>query len=169
MVLYEDEFSLSNTATVSYQWALRGQQPKVKCKQRKRERQTVFGTVCPESGQIVISFTDKGNSETFIKHLRKVIKVFKGKHLILVLDNVKYHHAKRLTPFLSKHPNLEFMFLPSYCPDLNPIERVWWLMRKRITHNRYVESMQERKIKFWMMFSHYLKPNEELKKICVLN
>jgi hypothetical protein len=69
--LFEDEFSLSNTATVSYCWSIKGVQPKVDCKQRKRERQTVFGTVNPDSGQIIISFADKGNSLTFKKHLKK--------------------------------------------------------------------------------------------------
>jgi transposase len=168
--LFEDEFSLSNTATVSYQWAVRGQQPKVICKQRHRERQSVFGTVNPESGQIVISFADKGNSTTFKKHLRKVVKAFNGKKIILILDNVRYHHAKKLAPFLEKHKDhLELLFLPPYCPDLNPIERVWWFMRKKITHNRYLESLTQRKAKFWMMFSHFIQPNDQLKNICVLN
>ena len=160
--MFEDEFSLSNTATVSYRWSIKGKQPVVQCKQRKRERQTVFGTVNPDSGQIVISFSDKGNSLTFKKHLKKVVRAYKGKKIILVLDNVRYHHALRLKPFLYEHEDhLELMFLPPYSPNLNPIERVWWFMRKRITHNRYIETLKERKTKFWMMFSHYLYPNGE--------
>lgn len=168
--MYEDEFSLSNTATVSYNWAEKGCQPIVECKQRKRERQTVFGSVNPDSGQIVISFEDKGNSSTFKKHLKKVMWEYKNDKIIMVLDNVRYHHALKLRPFLEAHKDqLELMFLPPYSPNLNPIERVWWLMRKKITHNRYVETLKERKIKFWRMFSHYLIPNEDLKNICVLN
>jgi transposase len=128
----------------------------------------VFGTVNPDSGQIIISFSDKGNSSTFKMHLKKVVRAYKGKKIILVLDNVRYHHALRLKPFLHEHEDhLELMFLPPYSPNLNPIERVWWLMRKRITHNRYIETLKERKAKFWIMFSHY--PNDELKNICVLN
>lgn len=142
----------------------------VECKQRKRERQTVFGSVNPHSGQIVVSFEDKGNSSTFKKHLKKVIWEYKNDKIIMVLDNVRYHHALKLKPFLEAHKDqLELMFLPPYSPNLNPIERVWWLMRKKITHNRYVETLKERKIKFWRMFSHYLIPNEDLKNICVLN
>jgi hypothetical protein len=38
--LFEDEFSLSNTATVHYQWGKKGKQPTISCKQRQRERQT---------------------------------------------------------------------------------------------------------------------------------
>jgi transposase len=125
--------------------------------------------VNPISGQIVISFAEKGNSATFKKHLKKVIKSLQDEKLIIVLDNVRYHHAKKLKPFLEQNrERLELMFLPPYSPDLNPIERVWWFMRKKITHNRYLHTLQERKAKFWMMFSHYLYPNDELKNICVL-
>lgn len=124
----------------------------------------------PISGQIVISFAEKGNSATFKKHLKKVIKSLQDEKLIIVLDNVKYHHAKKLKPFLEQNrERLELMFLPPYSPDLNPIERVWWFMRKKITHNRYLHTLKERKAKFWMMFSHYLYPNDDLKNICVLN
>lgn len=124
----------------------------------------------PISGQIVISFAEKGNSATFKKHLKKVIKSLQYEKLIIVLDNVKYHHAKKLKPFLEQNrERLELMFLPPYSPDLNPIERVWWFMRKKITHNRYLHTLKERKAKFWMMFSHYLHPNDDLKNICVLN
>jgi len=126
--------------------------------------------VNPISGQIVISFAEKGNSATFKKHLKKVIKSLPDEKLIIVLDNVKYHHAKKLKPFLEQNRvRLELMFLPPYSPDLNPIERVWWFMRKKITHNRYLHTLKERKAKFWMMFSHYLYPNDDLKNICVLN
>jgi len=126
--------------------------------------------VNPISGQIVISFAEKGNSATFKKHLKKVIKSLQYEKLIIVLDNVKYHHAKKLKPFLEQNrERLELMFLPPYSPDLNPIERVWWFMRKKITHNRYLHTLKERKAKFWMMFSHYLHPNDDLKNICVLN
>ena len=63
----------------------------------------------------------------------------------MVLDNVRYHHSKRLAPILERYnARIELIFLPPYSPDLNPVERVWWVMRKEITHNRYVKSMEER-------------------------
>ncbi len=84
----------------------------------------------------------------------------------MILDNVRYHHAKKLNQFLFNHPKLEILYLPPYSPDLNPIERAWWYMRKSITHNRFLLSLNDRKIKFWQMFSHFLKPNEKLLKVC---
>ena len=169
-MLYEDEFSLSYTATIGHSWSLKGIQPKVICKQRKRERETVFGSFNYDTGQITISFADKGNSITFKKHLRKVLYEYrKAPKVIIVLDNVAYHHAKRIKHWLSNHPKLELFFLPPYSPDLNPIERAWWYMRKKITHNRFMLSLKERKAAFWRMFSAFLKPNEELKTVCEIN
>lgn len=169
-MLYEDECSMSNTATVSYAWSKKGVQPQVICKQRKRERQTVFGSYNYGTGQITVSFADKGNSYTFKEHLKKVLRVYKtAPKIIIVLDNVAYHHAKRISAWVARNPKLELFFLPPYSPDLNAVERAWWYMRKKITHNRFIKTLKERKIAFWKMFSHFLKPNEELKIVCEIN
>jgi len=88
-LLYEDEFSLSNTATVGYQWSAKGKQPKVACKQSKRERQTVFGSLNYDTGQMIVSFADKGNSKTFKRYLRKVLSAYRDvPKIIMVLDNI---------------------------------------------------------------------------------
>lgn len=83
-----------------------------------------------------------------------------------MLDNVAYHHAKKISKWLERHPVLELFFLPPYSPDLNAIERAWWYMRKKITHNRHLKTLKVRKVVFWKMFSHFLKPNDELKNVC---
>ncbi len=119
---------------------------------------------------MVINFSDKGNYKSFKKHLKKILHTYKdAQKIILVLDNVRYHHAKLLEEFLEQNKRLEILYLPPYSPDLNPIERAWWFMRKSITHNRYLESMKVRKAKFWQMFSHFLIPNEKLLTICAIN
>ena len=147
---------MSNTATVSYQWSKKGQQPEITCKQRQRERQTVFGSYIYDSGQITVSFADRGNGQSFKKHLKKVLWTYReSPKIIMVLDNVAYHHSKKITGWLRKNAKLEFFFLPPYSPDLNAIETACWYMRKKITHNRYVKTLKERKVQFWKMFSHY--------------
>ena len=88
--------------------------------------------------------------------------------IILYTDNVSFHHSKKINNFVSFHPKLEVRYLPAYSPDMNPVKRVWWYMRKKITHNRYLETIKERMGKFWKLFSQCLKPNELIKKICVI-
>jgi len=168
--LFEDEFSLSNTATVSHGWALKGQQPIVKCIQKCKERQTVFGSVQPKTGKMVISFANRGNYQSFKKHLKKVLWEYReAPKIVMILDNVRFHHARLLKVFLQKHTKLELMYLPAYSPELNPIERAWWFMRKSITHNRFILSLKERKVLFWKMFSHFFCSNEKMKLICAIN
>jgi transposase len=129
-----------------------------------------MGCVNPQTGQVTVQSHEKGNAKTFKKFLKKVLLNYQGKQITMVLDNVRYHHAKMLKPFLERNKNrINLLFLPAYSPDLNPIERVWWFMRKKITHNRYVSSLNERLIKFWMLFSQFQKPNEEIKRICNIN
>ena len=167
--MFQDEFSLSNTATLCATWSPKGKQPEVISKQSKKERVTGFGTVNPLTGQLVANFAEAGNANTFKKHLRKVLKAYRGKQKIIIyVDNVRFHHAKILKPFLQAHPELELRYLPAYSPDLNPVERVWWYMRKSITHNRYLSSIKERIAKFWQLLSGCLIPNLLLKNICVI-
>ena len=152
---------------MGYKWSRKGQQPAVMSKQRGRERCTGMGSYNYGTGQITVSFHKKGNYRSLKKHLKKVLYIYRGhSKIILVLDNVRYHHAKLLKSWLQKHPELELVYLPPYSPELNPIERAWWYMRKKITHNRYVRTLSERKAAFWKMFSHFAKPNEELKGVC---
>ena len=167
MVVFEDEASLSNTATVSYDWSEKGRQPIICQPQRKKERKTIFGCVCPEDGTLVTDIADRGNTATFFKFLIKAVKSFAGKKLYMVLDNVRFHHAKRLKPILERYRHrIELLFLPPYSPDLNPVERVWWLMRKKVTHNRWVQSMEKR----IDIFNSWIDctPKMQIKNVCNL-
>ncbi|MDR2651893.1 MAG: transposase, partial [Prevotellaceae bacterium] len=86
--------------------------------------------------------------------------------ILLVLDNARYHHAKILQPWLDSVSDiLELFFLPPYSPDMNAIEMLWKKTRRNVTHNRYLESLDNMcyDIKqYWLQFT---KPNEELMKL----
>ena len=53
------------------------------------------------------------------------------------LDNARYHHAKLVQEWLARPGcRIKLHFIPSYCPHLNPIERMWGLMHRNVTHNK---------------------------------
>ena len=162
---------MSNTAVVSYKWSEKGKQPLITQKQSGRERRTLFGSVNPITGEVIAQQAEKGNAKSFKKYLKKVLDYYKSEQgkIHMILDNVRYHHAKLLKPFLEKNKDrLELLFLPAYSPDFNPIERVWWYMRKKISNNRHVETLKERMKNFWKLFSHYQKPNNFIPQLCNL-
>ena len=53
------------------------------------------------------------------------------------LDNARYHHAKLVQEWLAQPGcRIALHFIPPYCPHLNPIERLWGLMHRHVTHNK---------------------------------
>jgi len=49
---------------------------------------------------------------------------------VIILDNATFHR-KSVLKVLAQRYNCDVLFLPPYSPDLNPIEKKWaWLKRK---------------------------------------
>ena len=95
-------------------------------------------------------YSRQGKYRYIFSFMVKAVRAFAGRKLYMLLDNVRYHHAKRLKPILERYKHkIELVFLPPYSLDLNPVERVWWLMRKTVTHNRWVQSIAIIHIKFF--------------------
>lgn len=91
-----------------------------------RKSVACFGAVSLSTGKFVRAMCSVFNAETFQSFLKKLLRHrSRGKRMVIVLDNAKYHHAVLLAPFLRKHRGiLSLLFLPPYSPQLAPIERV---------------------------------------------
>ena len=61
--------------------------------------------------------------------------------IYLILDNARYYHANLVSEFVKQHPRIKLMFLPSYSPNLNLIERLWLFFEKKILYNRYYRDL----------------------------
>jgi DDE superfamily endonuclease len=84
--------------------------------------------------------------QTFAAHLRDIARVYPatlGKPVVLTIDNAPWHQAAAIREVLAAHPQLRLYRLPSYSPQLNPIERLWRVLRRRATHNRLFVTMAE--------------------------
>ena len=133
-----------------------------------KKNTSLFGGVNADTGKFVSLFEKTFDADSFKRFLRKLLKSRrKNKRMLLVLDNARYHHAVLLKPFLHKHRNhLSLIFLPSYSPELNAIERVWKLLRRLSTHNRYFESLELLKNAIKKQLRFWYRPNQTLIKLC---
>jgi transposase len=106
-----------------------------------RVRTNIHAALNLENGNIVFTNTLTVDAKSTISLLKKIENTNKDKRKIyVILDNARYHHAKIVRKWLN-HPNcrIELIFLPPYCPHLNPIERLWGVLHKYVTHNKYYE------------------------------
>jgi transposase len=62
--------------------------------------------------------------------------------ITLVLDNARYQKCA-LVQNLASSLGIEWLFLPSYSPNLNLIERLWWFVRKESLNSTYYEAFEQ--------------------------
>ena len=77
--------------------------------------------------------------QAFALHLRQVAKVYPAAQhgrVVLTIDNAPWHQGEVIRQVLQEHPHLELYRLPSYSPQMNLVERLWKVLRRRATHNR---------------------------------
>ena len=84
----------------------------------------------------------------FADHLRHVGRMYPQEQfsrVVLLIDNAPWHRGQPINEALAENPHLTFKPLPSYSPQLNPIERFWKVLRRRATHNRLFDTIADLK------------------------
>jgi hypothetical protein len=94
-----------------------------------------FGAVRLRDGKFIfareLNRFDAMTTWNFLRLLRRR-SLNSKRRAIVITDNAKYHHAKLHSAWRQKNEgHFRLDYLPPYSPDLNPIERVWKLTRKR--------------------------------------
>ena len=106
--------------------------------------------------------------EAFASHLRHIGRVYpKEKHprVVVVIDNAPWHRGKPIDAAMGDNPHLEFKRLPSYSPQLNPIERFWKKLRRRATHNRLFDTLADLKTSLRASLSYFQTVRHRVRSI----
>lgn len=119
-VFSQDESRLGLLTVRRRRLTARGVQP-VGLVQHTFEWFYVYGAVAPTTGERFFLELPYLNAESFQLFVDAFAEAFSDSLNILLLDNSGAHTAQRLT----MPANVRLVFLPPYCPELNPIERVW--------------------------------------------
>lgn len=75
-------------------------------------------------------------AQTVCEMLRLLAGTYSGLPITVVLDNARYQRCK-LVQALAQEINIELLFLPSYSPNLNLIERFWKFVKKQCLYSKY--------------------------------
>jgi transposase len=138
-----DELDIHLLAKVGYQWMPKGTQIKVPTP-GKNQKQYLAGALDYRTGQMRYVIGTRKNSALFLQLLQSLESSCgpKVRRIFLVLDNFKIHKSKVVNCWLEKHPRFHFLWLPSYCPMTNPIERAFGDVHDKCTRNHRRESLR---------------------------
>jgi transposase len=106
--------------------------------------------------------------EAFAAHLRHVGRQYPAdanKRVVLIIDNAPWHRGRPIEEALADCPHLEFKRLPSYSPQLNPIERFWKKLRRRATHNRLFDTLADLKASLRASLCYFQTMRHKVKSI----
>lgn len=133
-----------------------------------RKSVACFGAVSLSTSKFIRAMCEKFDAVTFESFLKKLLRHrSRGKRMVVVLDNARYHHAILLKPLLLKYRSvLSLLFLPPYSPQLAPIERVWKLARRMATHNRFFATLGELLAAVEQCFDRWRQSNSVLRRLC---
>jgi len=128
-----------------------------------RKSVALFGAVNLRSGKLVTMLTSPFNAESFGAYLGELARHRdRRRRNIVILDNAGYHAANRCPE------GLTLDFLPPYSPELNPVERVWKLLRRLRVHNQYFETLDCLLNEVIEQLTDWARPNDTLRRLCCI-
>ena len=136
-IVFVDAVHPTNAARPAGCWSLGSDHPAIE-QTSGRQRINIHGAIDLETGQTRMIEVETVDAASTIRLLESIELAWPLMVLIHVyLDNARYHHARLVRDWLARPGcRIKLHFIPAYCPHLNPIERLWGVMHKNVTHNK---------------------------------
>jgi transposase len=168
LLLFGDEASFPQWGTLTYTWARRGQQPKVKTS-GKRKGYKVFGLIEYFTGRFFYQGQEgRLNSAAYIAFLTRVLEQT-TQPIVLIQDGAKYHTSAETNAFFAQQTaRLQVFQLPTYSPDYNPIEKLWKKIKQQDTHLHYFPTFEALTEKVEQALLKFTNTPEEILALCSL-
>lgn len=125
----------------------------------------LFGCFSPVNGASFMLELPECSSNAFQVYLQHLSMQRREEFKILFLDNGAFHHAKNLVI----PPNIALIFLPPYCPELNPAEKLWRHLKDALGNTLYktldalsdklkylINALTAKQVKSITAYSYYL-------------
>jgi transposase len=136
-LFFADELDIHLLPKLGYEWMLRGTQTEVMTP-GTNQKHYLAGALNCVTGKLLHVVGERKNRWLFIellKALERACPAQKFARIYVVVDNYRIHTAKAVCEWLAVHPRFELVFLPSYCPRANPIERAFGDVHDKCTRN----------------------------------
>ncbi|EJJ3927829.1 IS630 family transposase, partial [Salmonella enterica] len=134
-VFYQDEVDIDLNPKIGADWMPKGQQKRI-ATPGQNQKHYLAGSLHSGTGRVHYASGSSKSSDLFISLLETLRRTYRrAKTITLVADNYIIHKSRKVERWLEENPKFRLLFLPTYSPWLNPIERLWLPLHETITRN----------------------------------
>jgi putative transposase len=137
MMVFADELDIHLLPKVGAAWMPQGTQAEVMTP-GKNEKHYLAGALHLATGKLLYCLGPRKNNALFRDLLTLLDATYPARQITriyVVVDNYCIHKAKAVEQWLASHPRFTVLWLPTYCPRANPIERAFGDVHDKCTRN----------------------------------
>ncbi|WP_065810645.1 IS630 family transposase (plasmid) [Klebsiella pneumoniae] len=140
-VFYQDEVDIDLNPKIGADWMPKGQQKRI-ATPGQNQKHYLAGALHSGTGRVHYVSGSSKSSDLFISLLERLRRTYRrAKTITLVADNYIIYKSRKVERWLEENPKFRLLFLPTYSPWLNPIERLWLSLHETITRNHQCRYM----------------------------
>jgi transposase len=133
--VYLDEFGINQTIAREYGWAERGKKLVAQIKGKREKR--INGVAAYRQGKVIAPMLYEGSMTAlfFNEYIKTILLPELNPGDVVIMDNANFHKSPLVKKYLAEK-NCSLLFLPTYSPDLNPIEHIWAALKSQLRRVR---------------------------------
>ncbi|PKP44917.1 MAG: hypothetical protein CVT95_10115 [Bacteroidetes bacterium HGW-Bacteroidetes-12] len=102
-----------------------------------RQRTNINGAINLQTKTVLYVEDEQINAQTMTVLLVLILQEQKEGKIHIILDNARHYHAQLVKDFLKEHPRIMLHFMPPYSLNLNIIERLWKILKKKVVYYKF--------------------------------
>ena len=145
LLLFADELDIHLLSKVGYAWMEKGTQLEVMTP-GTNEKNYLAGALDIVTGKLLHCVWFRKTNGLFIDLLKVIDGTYSAcqyTKIFVVVDNYKIHKAKAVEQWLKRHTRIGLVYLPTYCPKANPIERAFGDVHDKCTRNHQRKRLRD--------------------------
>ena len=132
----KDEMGTNTSLSPLYGWSKKGRRAYCAVPRNRGKNTTVLASMSLEGMGPSLAVEGATTARVFETYVERVLAPTLRRGQVVVMDNLSAHKGERVREFIERR-GCQLLYLPSYSPDLNPIEEAFSKMKG---HLRKVEA-----------------------------
>jgi len=130
-IVYIDESGVDHNMISERCWTEKGNQVVGERNGKDRGRTSVVAALHVDNLNAPMTYQGTMNTALFLHWIQCLLIPSLSKGQVVIMDNAPIHKNNRIRELI-EDAGCKLLYLPTYSPDLNPIENYWAVMKKMI-------------------------------------